>query len=272
MRDVAEFERFAKVCTRTLLSYTNRSTPRSKVAGDIYTSTEFPADQSIPMHNEMSYTRSWPMKVWFHCVKAAETGGETPFADSALVYQRLSAATRDRFAELGVLYVRNFGGGIDLPWQEVFQTDDRAAVERFCAENDIEYEWIGADRLRTRHRCQGVATHPVTGEPLFMNQAHLFNIGILQPAMRDELLASYGKGDLPRNSYYGDGSDIAPETLQEIMRVYDETAIAFPWQQGDVIMLDNMRVAHGRRPFTGARKIVVAMAEAYSPEQPATAG
>ena len=264
--DVAEFERFAKACTRTLLSYTHRSTPRSQVSGDVYTSTEFPADQSIPMHNEMSYTRSWPMKLWFHCVVPAATGGETPFADSALVFQRLSESTQRAFAEKGVMYVRNFGGGVDLSWQDVFQTTDRAAVEKFCRESGIEYEWRSDDRLRTRQRCQGVARHPVTGEMIFMNQAHLFNVHSLIPAVRDAMLSSFGKADLPRNAYFGDGSDIPTAVLDEITRVYDETSIAFPWQAGDIMMLDNMRVAHGRRPFTGARKIVVAMAEAYSPE------
>jgi alpha-ketoglutarate-dependent taurine dioxygenase len=265
VRDVAEFERFAKACTRTLLSYTNRSTPRSQVSGDVYTSTEFPADQSIPMHNEMSYTRSWPMKLWFHCVTPSATGGETPFADSALVFERLSPETRRAFADRGVMYVRNFGGGVDLSWQDVFQTSDRTVVDAYCRDNDIELEWRSGDRLRTRQRCQGVARHPVTGETTFMNQAHLFNVHSLMPAVRDAMLSAFGKDELPRNSYFGDGSEIPVETLDEITRVYDETAIAFPWQAGDVVMLDNMRVAHGRRPFTGARKIVVAMAEAYSP-------
>src|SRR3712207_3290248 len=154
---VDAFEQFIGVLSPALLDYTYRSTPRSQVSGKIYTSTEYPADQSIPMHNEMAYTRSWPMKIGFFCVKVAEHGGETPIADSRKVYARIDPAIRQRFAEKQVMYVRNYGKGIDLPWEEVFQTTDRAAVEEFCRNAGIEFEWKGEDRLRTTQVCQGVA-------------------------------------------------------------------------------------------------------------------
>jgi alpha-ketoglutarate-dependent taurine dioxygenase len=43
--------------------------------------------------------------------------------------------------------------------------------------------------------------------------------------------------------------------------VYREAAVCFAWQKGDLLMVDNMLVAHGRAPFTGPRRILVAMAE-----------
>jgi acyl-CoA synthetase (AMP-forming)/AMP-acid ligase II/alpha-ketoglutarate-dependent taurine dioxygenase/acyl carrier protein len=265
VKEIAQFEAFCKATTNTLLEYKNGSTPRSQVSGNVYTSTEFPADRSIPMHNEMSYSTAWPLKLWLHCVIASETGGETPLCDSVKFYSRLSQATRDKFAEKGVLYVRNYGEGFDVPWQKVFETDDKAKVEAFCKESGIELEWLSGDRLRTKQKCQGVSKHWKTGETIFMNQAHLFNMHALRPDERKSMLEAFKKEDLPRNSYYGDGTDIEDATLDEIQRVYDETSIAFPWLAGDVVMVDNMRVAHGRRPFTGKRRIVVALAEAYTP-------
>ncbi len=258
------FEGLAKTYSGELLEYTYRSTPRSQVSGNVYSSTEYAADQSIPLHNEMSYSSQWPLKIWFFCMQPAEQMGETPIADSRRVYNAIDPAVRDRFAEKKVMYVRNYGQGLDLPWQNVFQTESREEVEAYCRQADIEFEWKADDGLRTRERCQAVASHPVTGEMVWFNQAHLFHISNLEPHLRQSLLAAFREEDLPRNAYYGDGSPIEESALADIRAAYDREAIVFPWFKGDILMLDNMLVAHGRRPYSGARKVVVAMAEAMT--------
>lgn len=73
-----------------------------------------------------------------------------------------------------------------------------------------------------------------------------------------------GQEGLPRNVYYGDGTPIQEEVVAEIGEVYRQTAVRFPWREGDILMVDNMLVAHGRQPFVGTRKIVVAMGEMIS--------
>ena len=261
VRTPEEFERVALALSGSLMQYSFRSTQRSEVGGQVYTSTEYPADQTIPMHNEMSYTSTWPRKIWFFCLRPAERGGETPFADSRQVFARISPAVRRQFADRGVLYVRNYGGGLDLPWENVFQTADRPAVERFCREAGIECEWKAGNRLRTRQRCQGVARHPETGEMIWFNQAHLFHRSSIDPAVLASLLEARGEEDLPRDARYGDGAPIEAATLQEIRRAYAEESVVFPWEEGDVVLVDNMLVAHGRRPFAGQRKVLVTMAE-----------
>jgi hypothetical protein len=75
------------------------------------------------------------------------------------------------------------------------------------------------------------------------------------------LSALLKEDEFPRNAYYGDGSPIETSVLDEIREVYRQEAVIYPWQEGDVLMLDNMLAAHGRMPFVGKRKIVVAMAE-----------
>jgi alpha-ketoglutarate-dependent taurine dioxygenase len=267
VRTKEELEELAAAASGGLMDYTYRSTPRSSVGGHVYTSTEYPADQSIPMHNEMSYTSSWPLKIWFFCDQPSEAGGETPLADSRRVWERLDPALRERFAAKQVLYVRNYGAGLDLPWENVFQTTDRSEVESFCREAGIELEWKPGNRLRTRQRCQAVASHPVTGERVWFNQAHLFHRSSLAPEVLSSLLETLPEEDLPRDTYYGDGTPIEASALAEIRGVYAEESVAFPWQKGDLLMVDNMLVAHGRRPFSGPRKILVAMAEPVSGER-----
>lgn len=260
--DVAGFQGFAGAFGHPLLSYEFGSTPRSKVgAGGVYTSTEFPAHRAIPLHNEQAYTNEWPMRIWFYCAQAAEQGGETPIADSREVYRRIDPAIRQRFAEKKLLYVRNYGNGLDLPWQQVFNTEERQAVERYCHDKGIQFEWLDGDELRTRQRCQGVAQHPRTADWVWFNQAHLFHLSSLDAETQEILIDSVGVEGLPRNVYYGDGTPIEASLLDEVRGVLDECAISFPWQSGDILMLDNMLTAHARAPFKGPRKVVVAMAE-----------
>lgn len=264
MESAGQFEEVIETVSGRLLDYTYRSTPRTIVSGKIYTSTEYPPHQTIPLHNENSYTRDWPMKIWFFSRLCATTGGETPLADSRRVYQHIPREVRERFERKGVMYVRNYGSGFDLPWQEVFQTSDRAEVEKFCRKLEMQFEWLPNDRLRTRQVCQAVASHPVTGEIVWFNQAHLFHVSRLPEEVRDAMLTIFTEEDLPRNVYFGDGAAIDSADLDLICEAYEEEKIAFHWEQGDVLLLDNMLTAHARNPFTGERHVVVGMAEPHS--------
>ena len=256
------FQQLVRGFGHELLRYEFGSTPRKAVEQGVYTSTEYPAHQVIPLHNEQSYTLQWPLKIWFHCVHPSAEGGETPIADSRLIYQRLDSALRQRFADKRLMYVRNYGNGLDLPWQQAFNSEDRQTVERFCRANRIDFEWKADGELRTRQVCQAVARHPLSQAMVWFNQAHLFHVSNLAPAVREGLLAVVDDPlDLPRNVYYGDGSTLEDSALEEIRGVLDDCTLRFPWQQGDVLMLDNMLVAHGRASFKGARKVIVAMAE-----------
>jgi alpha-ketoglutarate-dependent taurine dioxygenase len=265
VREVVQFEQFIQTLSGTLLDYSYRSTPRSQVSGKIYTSTEYPPNQSIPLHNEMAYSLSWPMKIWFCCLKSAQQGGETPIVDSRKIFQRLDSKIKDKFIQKKVMYVRNYSDNLDLSWENVFQTKNQLKVEDYCRSAGIELEWKdGGKHLRTRQVCQAVATHPKTGETVWFNQAHLFHVSSLNPEVRQTLLSTIKEEDLPRNVYYGDGSPIEASVLDEIREIYQQEAVTFPWQEGDVLMLDNMLIAHGREPFMGSRKVVVGMAEPFS--------
>ena len=261
LADAEEFQRLIETVSGKLLDYSYRSTPRTLVSGHVYTSTEYPAHQSIPLHNEHSYSRCWPMNLWFFSMQAASEGGETPIADSRKVYQRIPAEIRDCFERKQLMYVRNYGTGLDLAWEDVFQTTSRSEVEEYCRRAEIEWQWIGKDQLRTRQRCQVSARHPKTNELVWFNQAHLFHISRLPAEVRDLLLSAFAEEDLPRNVYFGDGSPIEPEMVSEILKVYEDEAVLFSWRAGDVLLIDNMLTAHGRRPFRGDRRIVVGMSQ-----------
>lgn len=249
------------------LEYTERSTPRSRVAGSVYTSTEYPADQRIPQHNESSYSARWPDHLFFLATRTPHTGGQTPVADSRAVLAELPADLVERFAALGIRYTRAYHEGIGLSWQEAFQTDDRSHVEEYCRAAGITWEWDG-DLLRTSQVRPALTQHPVTGETVWFNQAHLFHIGSLPAPTTEALLAVFPEQDLPRNAYFGDGTTIEADTLAEIHAAFDRTTLAPDWSTGDVLVVDNVLASHGRAPYEGDRTILVTMTSAVWPDWP----
>jgi len=256
---VGTFEALVRELFGEPLGYTERSSPRHAVAGNVFTSTDHPHDQRIHLHNEQSYNLRWPAVIAFHCVVEPAAGGETPLADCRRVHDRLPARLRARFAD-GYRYDRHFGGDLGLSWQEAFQTSRRSEVERYCRVNSIEFAWGEDDVLSTRQVRGAVSRHPHTGEPVWFNHATFFHVSTLGARTADRLIALLGRECLPNNTYFADGGEIDAVTLGTLRAAYDAETRSFPWSRGDVLLLDNMLVAHGRAPFTPPREIVVAMA------------
>ena len=230
----------------------------------VYGSTPYPPDKAILFHNESSHMHRWPLKIFFYCVQPSEQGGETPLVDCRKVYRELRPETVERFREKKLMYVRNFTENMDISWQDFFRTTNKADVETYCRDAAIECEWYGDSGLRTREVRQAIASHPVTGEPIFFNQIQLHHVSYLDPAVRASLLSLFPEEKLPRHVYYGDGSAIEEDVIREVRDAYDDAAVKFPWQATDILMVDNMLVAHGRSPYVGQRKIVVTMGDMYS--------
>jgi len=258
-----QFRELVESVSGDALPYRERSSPRSRVIENIYTSTDYPSDQRIFPHNEHSYAISFPQKLYFWCEIAAQQGGETPLADTRRILARIDPRVVDEFREKGWLYVRNYTPHFGLSWQTAFQTEDRARVEAYCREAAIECEWT-EHGLRTRQKRPAIATHPVSNEPVWFNHATFFHISSVEPELRRQLLTMYDESDLPNHTYYGDGSPIEDWAVQHLREAYLNELVAFPWQTGDVVIIDNMLTAHAREPYVGPRRILFAMAEPYT--------
>lgn len=235
--------------------------PREALGTKIYHSTPYPADKSILFHNESSHMHRWPMKIMFYGVKTAESGGATPILDCHKTYAELDPAIINRFAEKKLMYVRNFIEKLDISWQQFFQTENKQKVEEYCQKAAMDFEWVDETHLRIRKICPAVVKHPYTGKMLFFNQIQLHHVACLAPEVRDSMFSVFKEEDLPRNVYFGDGTPIEDSLIADISAFYDQNAVRFTWQAGDVVILDNMRVAHARNPFVGTRKVLVAMAD-----------
>ncbi len=257
---ISDFQNLAQsICPNLFSEYGDL--PREGISDKVYGSTPYPANKAILFHNESSHLNSYPNKIWFMCVKPAKEGGETPIIDCRKLYQILDPKLRKKFQEKQLMYVRNYTEGLDVSWENFFHTKDKQKVEEYCHKSGIKFEWLPNNGLKTSKICPAIITHPKTEELVFFNQIQLHHFSYLESTIRESLLSSFGLEGLPRNVYYGDGTPIEDEVINTINALYQQTSVQFPWQKGDILMLDNILTAHSRNPYKGARKIVVAMGD-----------
>jgi alpha-ketoglutarate-dependent taurine dioxygenase len=233
--------------------------PRNAVSDKVYTSTHYPASEPILLHNESAHLASWPGRMCFYCLQPAQEGGETTLLDCRDVWRKLDASFRENLEARQITYVRNFHRNLDQSWESVFQESDPAKVETICRSAGIECEWTAGGSLRTRYTVAAVVPHPGTGEPVFFNQLLLFHPACLQPEVRASLDRVFSHENLPRNVIYGDGTPIPDLAVRQYLDLCTREMFAIPWQAGDMALVDNIRVSHGRNAFVGTRRIVVAM-------------
>lgn len=259
LQDASDFEAVASAIAGDLFAEYGDLPPES-ASERVYGSTPYPPDKMILFHNESSHLSSWPLRQFFFCVTPAPDRGETPLLDCREVLRLLEPSIREQFTARGLMYVRNFSEGIDVPWADFFHTEERSEVERICSEAGMTCEWTD-NGLRVRQLAQAVVMHPRTGEEAFFNQVQLHHVSCLDEETRTALRQLFDDEDLPRNVYFGDGSSIPDHVIGRIGELYEELCVEFPWQQGDLLAVDNMLVAHARRPFSGPRKLLVAMGQ-----------
>jgi alpha-ketoglutarate-dependent taurine dioxygenase len=261
--DADNFESVINSFGNKMLSYTQGNSPRSKVHNQVYISTEFPAHHLIGLHNELAYTNHPPRKAFFFCQYPSPEGGETPIVDSRRIYQILDPAIRDRLLEKKVCYVQNMPNNRDFgvlgkSWQAQFETSDREVVESHLQAENIQFHWKEDGTLHTRLIGAAAIAHPETGEMAWHSQAHTLHYSSFGTALQ-AMRRLVGEENLPINTYYGDGSPLDPADVQAMSDLHLNESTQFAWQKGDLLMLDNLLTAHGRKPFTGERRILVGM-------------
>jgi alpha-ketoglutarate-dependent taurine dioxygenase len=241
------------------LAYVHGNSPRSKVGDNIYTSTEYPPELTISMHNELSYAAHWPSRLLFFCEQAPESGGATPVVDGARWLDSIDPRIRADFAA-GVCYTQNLHDGLGLgkSWQETFETDDRAAVEAFLDRAEATWRWT-EDGLRVSQVRSATTRHPDTGEEVWFSQFDQWHPAALGDEAAAALARIMDEEDLPQSVTFADGSPIPGEYAVHVRDQGLSAAIDVDWQAGDLLVIDNVLVGHGRRPFTGQRRVLVAM-------------
>lgn len=245
------------------LSYVQGNSPRTELAAEVFTATDFPPEFPISLHNELSYTAGWPQYLVFACVTPAESGGETTVADGAGVAAGVSAGLLAKCRELGFRYCQYLHGGqgFGLSWQTTFGTEDPAVVERIvAAEPGAEFTWCD-DGIEVSRQRPALATHPGTGATVWFNQAEQWDPSSQPPDVASAIRELLAPERWPHRVDWGDGSPVSMAELAEIRGVYQDLTEGVRWQGGDLVVVDNMTTMHGRAPYRGERKVIVSLAE-----------
>lgn len=261
---VDDFQYIIDQIASRFLNYIDGNSPRTKLSGNVYTSTEYDKTQKITMHNELSYSAKWPNKLFFSCILPATEGGETLLADSRDILKQMNSEIVAAIEQKGVTYIRNLHGGrgIGPSWQETFETDSKTTVEDYCRSYKIDYEWGGDDNIKIKQFSKGIITHRTTGEKLWFNQIDQFHPVQLEEELFETLKILYDEPEnFPMYVRFGDGTPIQESMVKEILKTIETVTIAPAWSRNELLIVDNELVSHGRNSYTGERKVVVAMSE-----------
>jgi alpha-ketoglutarate-dependent taurine dioxygenase len=262
MRTKEDFHNILEELNIPLMNYVEGATPRTAITNKVYTSTEFPQEYKIQLHNELSYVKVWPMKICFFCEQAPDSGGETIIADMRRVYLRIPKEIRDEFEQRKWKLIRNYDPNFSLSWQKSFGLNTKKEIELYCRNADLKFTWKKGDVLQTSCVRDAVQTHPITKDKIWFNHVAFWHPSMLSDNIKETFLSNFKEEDLPYNTTYGDGGLIPDEVIEILQKIQEEETIAEPWQKGDLMVLDNMLTAHGRNSYDGDRRIFAAMGEA----------
>lgn len=249
--------------------YQGGAAARRAVAKGVYEATQRTGDQQIPIHQEMFYVRDYPRRIAFFAKKVAEEGGETTIADMRAITRDMPAAIREKLERLGIQNVRNFAAPTGSTtenrlmdkrgWDFAFYTDSRDEVEAVCRRRNLRPHWHDDLGLTVFNLEEAFVPHPESGERVYrggLHLAHFYRGSYDNTGMAAQLRSEQ---QFPSGAYLGDGSELDPEEDEALIAVVDRYTYAWPWQNGDMMFLDNLTTGHGRNTFSGTRATEVSL-------------
>ncbi|HUC59573.1 MAG TPA: TauD/TfdA family dioxygenase [Streptosporangiaceae bacterium] len=235
--------------------------PRQDFGDGVYSWPEWSAAREMCMHHEQGYATDYPGLLLMACVRGPAEGGALLLADTRRFLTLLPERLAKRLAAEGWLLRRNFLPRLGLGWREALDVRYPSEVAGVCAERDIEFEWLDSETLRLWQRRAAIVTHQVTGEKCAFSDLLFMSQWSIAKPERDLLIHAFGADGLPFNSYYGSGEELAEEDYWVLVRAYQQVTVEVNWQQGDVLIIDNVMTAHGREPYVGAWDIPTALCD-----------
>lgn len=242
--------------------YLDASTPRRTITDGVYTSTEYPSELKIPLHSELSFSAKFPRYICFYCVRPAPAGGETLLAWTAALHAVIEPEIRSRFENRMLRYIRNYYDWATPTWQRAFATDRIAEVSEVCRESGIDHRWQDGV-LHTEQTRPASIVGSEAGEKLWFNQAHLFHICQLDADTRGAIEEMFTPDLYPRHVVFGDNTPIAEDDIRAVTAAMEREEMSIPLRKGEVVIVDNLRFAHGRAPYSGDRCILVLLASPH---------
>ena len=242
------------------MPYVGGAAPRNQVTETrIITANESPATEKIPFHHEMAQVPNPPGYIFFYCDIASPTGGATSILHSAEICEKFKAIDTDFFEkvkEQGVRYVRvmpeetDKQSAIGRSWKETFQVTNKIDAEKVMQEAGMRWQWLDNGNIRTETKTLPAIRHDQeTANEVFFNAMVVVYTGWNDSRNNGETAV-----------VTGDGEYLNHEVMQALVKEMDDTCVNFPWQNGDVLWINNYTTLHARQPFSGDRRILASIA------------
>lgn len=230
---------------------------RTNVTPRVFTANEAPPSTEIFLHHEMAQTPLYPSKLFFYCEIAEMTGGATPLCRSDWVMERLAEEAPgfvERLEAEGVRYTNvmpgadDAGSGQGRSWRSTLSVDTREEAERRLRNLDYTWEWREDGSLRVTTAALPAVRDVGGGRKTFFNQ----------------LIAAFRGWSDSRNSAdksitFGNGEPIMGEAMAPVITAAEELTALCAWEPGDVALVDNYTVMHGRKPYEGKRRVLASL-------------
>ena len=231
-------------------------TLRDGFGDDVVSPIRWPDDRILCPFQENSFNLTFPSVVLTACVTPPDSGGQHSLSDARQLADHLPAPLAHRIRSGGWTLTRVFYEGFGISWRDAYSVADRDELEQVFEAEGIEARWLPHGTLHTSRHRPGVIEHAATGEECWFNQIAFLNAGSLDPNERAIMAKAFG-ADLPMNTYFGDGSPLSEEDLTAVQDAYVAVSCDVPWQRGDLLIVDNVKIAQGRAPLEGSPEFLV---------------
>jgi hypothetical protein len=223
----------------------------------VFTANEAPQDVEIFLHHEMAQTPYFPSHLFFHCEQAAAVGGATPLCRSDVLLEKLTQHLPEFVARCrahGARYSLTMPAAADATsgqgrsWRQTLNVDAKDAAEARLAALEYDWQWLPDDTIRTTTPALSLIRHAPSGNEVFFNQLIAAFCG-----WQDQ------RNEGTRSVTYGDGSAFDDADVQSAVEIAYDLVFDLPWESGDVALIDNYQVMHGRRSFSGQRSVLASL-------------
>jgi hypothetical protein len=218
------------------------------------------AQHYIGLHNESTFVKTAAFGAFVCFQPATEGGGEFTLADGAKILENMDKDVAERIYNnkvrisvsnldlnfLGALPDDMQGGAMDWFKDLIF----KGVAPKFDMDLEMIYNADNSNKYRLQaveHPQSPFNRHPVTGQPVWFCNMH--NHSRYLRDRRPCTVPEVGMTDV----YSGDLSTINYDDVRAVNEACEKSIVEIMMKKGDVILLDNYRVLHGRKTFKGER-------------------